>query len=120
MNAIDVLVVDDAPDAAQSLALLLEQDGYVTRFALSSEEALATMESYKPFCVMLDIFMPGMDGLELAKCIRKKFKDDVVLIAVTGMDTRGPAVAETFDVVDHYFTKPVPMEELAKIFPRKT
>jgi CheY-like chemotaxis protein len=116
---VDVLVVDDAPDAAQSLALLLEQDGYAARFALSSEEALVAIERYKPLCVMLDIQMPGMDGLELAKYIRTKFQDDVVLIAFTGLDIAHPRVAETFDLVDHYFTKPLSPSEISKIFPRK-
>lgn len=117
---IDVLVVDDMADAAQTLALLLEGDGYETRIALSGEEAMAALQQYQPLCVFLDFQMPGMDGLELAKQIKQKFGDDVILVAFTGMAESNARVAEAFAVVDHYFMKPIPQDELRKIFPPKT
>lgn len=116
---IDVLVVDDMPDAAQSLAVLLETDGYRVRVALSGQEAMAALEVYQPLCVLLDFQMPDMDGLDLAREIKAKFGDDVVLIACTGMSESNERVAEAFVVVDHYFMKPIPTAELRKIFPPK-
>ncbi|WP_394792352.1 PleD family two-component system response regulator [Rhodoferax sp.] len=117
---IDVLVVDDMADAAESLALLLEGDGYRVRIALSGQEAVEALSNYQPSCVLLDFQMPGMDGLELARHIRAKFADDVILIACTGMPESNERVAEAFAVVDHYFMKPIPPAELRKIFPPKT
>ena len=117
---IDVLVVDDMADAAQTLALLLEADGYEARIALSGEEAMAALQQYQPLCVFLDFQMPGMDGLELARQIKQQFGDDVILVAVTGMAESNARVAEAFAVVDHYFIKPIPQGELRKIFPPKT
>ena len=116
---IDMLVVDDEPDAAQSLTLYMEQAGYDVRYALSGEAAMAALDLYQPLCVLLDFQMPGMDGLDLAKRIKQRFGDDVVLVAVTGMDASSARVAETFTVVDHYFSKPIPMDKLARIFPGK-
>jgi CheY-like chemotaxis protein len=77
------------------------------------------LEQYQPLCVFLDFQMPGMDGLELARHIKRKFGDDVVLVAYTGMAESNARVNEVFAVVDHYFIKPIPQAELRKIFPPK-
>lgn len=116
-STVDVLVVDDVADAALSLAKLLELDGYRVHVALSAEQAIESLDFCQPLCVLLDFNMPGMDGLSLARHIKDRFADDVVLIAVTGASSSLPRVAETFALVDHYFPKPVPMKEFRQIFP---
>ena len=58
-------------------------------------------------CVLLDITLAHFDGLELAKMIRHRCGDDVVLIAVTGSPTSHPRVAEALALVDHHFMKPL-------------
>jgi CheY-like chemotaxis protein len=116
-NSVDVLVVDDVSDAAVSLAKLLELDGYCVEVALSAEKAIEALDLAQPLCVLLDFNMPGMDGLSLARHIKSRFGDDVVLIAITGANSALPRVAETFALVDHYFTKPIPLVEFRKIFP---
>lgn len=118
-TTVDILVVDDLVDAAESLALLMQGDGYQVRVALSGEQAIEALAQYQPLCVFLDFQMPGMDGLELAKYIRRKFGDDIVLVAYTGLAESNARVAETFAVVDHYFIKPIPPAEIRKIFPPK-
>jgi DNA-binding response OmpR family regulator len=118
-DLIDVLVVDDMPDAAESMAMALELDGYRVQIAHSVPEALAAVSRSRPLCVLLDISMPGMDGLDLVKNLRSRFGDDVVLVAITGASDSQPRVAETFNLVDHYFTKPADPAELRKIFPKQ-
>ncbi len=66
---------------------------------------------------MLDISMHGMDGLELARTIREKFGDNIILVAITGTPLDHPMVRETFNTVDHYFEKPVTLEQIQKLFP---
>ena len=117
LHGIDFLVVDDSRDAADTLSRMLQLLGYNTRVEYSARAALARADSVRPLCVMLDIGMPGMDGLELARDFRRKFGDDVVLVAVTGYNSDDPRVAETFAIVDHYFTKPLSMEVLQRILP---
>ena len=119
LQPIDALVIDDDPDAAESLASLLELNGYQVRFALSGTEALALLQQYKPMCVLLDFNMPGMDGLEIAKSLKQRYGNDVILIAVTGMDEGNERVSETFALVDHYFIKPISSSQFEKIFPPK-
>ena len=116
-DVIDILIVDDVPDAAESLAMLLEIDGYSVRMAFSAQDALDAIETSTPLCILLDISMPGMDGLDLARHLRAKFGDDVILVAVTGSSTLDPRVNEAFALVDHHFLKPVLASDIQKLFP---
>jgi DNA-binding response OmpR family regulator len=112
-----VVVVDDSTDAAEALALILELNGYVVRTALDGHLALAVIEQFNPHCVLLDIDMPGLDGLQLSKTLRERYRDDIVLIAVTGWSVDDARVKETFTVVDHYLHKPMDPVELQKLLP---
>lgn len=119
MEELDVLVVDDAPDVAESLAMVLELDGYSARVVYSAADALQVVAETQPLCVMLDIHMPGMDGLDLARQLRAKFGDDVVLVAITGSDVGEERVAEALALVDHHYTKPVSPELIRQLLPRR-
>ncbi|MFZ4286083.1 response regulator [Variovorax sp. HJSM1_2] len=118
-DLIDILVVDDMRDAAESLATLLEIDGYNVRLAFSAQEALEAIAVSTPLCVLLDISMPEMDGLDLTRHLRAKFGDDVILVAITGHSALEPRVVETFALVDHYFVKPILAADIRKLFPPK-
>lgn len=114
-DTVRLVVVDDIPDAADTLAVKLQLDGYEVRTAYSAEQAILEIEQSQPHCVLLDICMPGIDGYELATLLRHRFKNDVVLIAVTGADETEPRVANAFAIVDHYLKKPVDSIELRKL-----
>ncbi len=80
-----LLVVDDNRDAADSLATLLRLQGHEVRVAYSGVAALETAKDYRPDVVFLDIGMPGMDGYEVARRLRRQpWGKDVVLAALTG------------------------------------
>ena len=108
-----VLVVDDQPDAADSLALLLEVCGYQTRRAYSGEEAIALARRFLPDAVLLDLGMPTLNGFEAARCIT----DDLLcqgtrLIAVTGnAEADTEALCEKLGFVA-LLRKPVTLEQL--------
>lgn len=112
-----MLVVDDFADAADSLAAVLEADGYCVRVAYSGEEALALVEAEPPHCVILDVAMPGLDGDDLSRQLRARHGDDIVLIAITGGTASDQRVAQTFNRVDHYLQKPLDPEALRKALP---
>ena len=112
-----VLVVDDFADAAETLATVLELDGYVVRIARDGEEALVVVEQFQPHCVILDINMPGLDGNGLSAQLRSRYGDDIVLIAITGTDGSDRRVGQTFARVDHYLLKPLDPEVLRKALP---
>ena len=118
-NDVRVLVVDDIEDAASSLALVLALNGYVARTANDGASALELTEEFLPHCILLDVNMPGIDGLELTRRLRDSYGDDIVLVAVTGACVEQARVAETFELVDHYLPKPIDMSKLEKILPRR-
>ena len=119
MNAdkVRVVVVDDFQDAAATLACALELDGYVVRIAHDGVQALAVIEDFSPHCVLFDIDMPHLDGYELSKQLRARYRDDIVLIAVTAVAEHDIRVAGAFTVADHYLRKPVDPPVLRKVLP---
>jgi two-component system, chemotaxis family, CheB/CheR fusion protein len=113
LQPLRVLVVDDNHDAADSLGMLLKFLGAEIRLAYDGNAALDALESFDPDLVLLDIGMPGMDGYEVAKRIRRHpgFAH-LKLIALTGWgqeeDRRRTAAAG----FDHHLIKPTGIEAL--------
>ncbi|MBN9408406.1 MAG: response regulator [Burkholderiales bacterium] len=115
---VQVLVVDDVIDAAQVMAEAIAMDGYTVRVATGGEHALKLAAERRPHCVLLDIAMPGMDGLELARRLREEFGHEIVLIAMTGWGDKSDRAAGTIQLCDHFLRKPVELAALRKLLPR--
>ncbi len=111
-----VVVVDDASDAAEALACALENDGYKVKTASSGEQALILVEHFEPHCVLLDIDMPGLTGLEVAAQLRARHGSELVIIAITGWGKADDRVSAAFADFDHYLRKPFDTEALRKVF----
>jgi CheY-like chemotaxis protein len=111
-----VVVVDDALHALHAVVNALAANGYSVRGASDGQEALRMVDAFKPHCVLFDIAMPGMDGLELAKQLRQAYDDSLVLIAITGLQPHDEKVSATFELVDYWWTKPVDLGKLQQIF----
>jgi two-component system CheB/CheR fusion protein len=107
-----VLVVDDQPDAAQSLARLVESWGHQTSIAPDGVSALNEVEHNRFDVLLLDIELPGMDGYEVARRLRERYGADLRIIALTGFGQRDRWEHEQSALLDHYLTKPVAPEEL--------
>ncbi len=108
-----VLVVDDNPDAGDSLAMILEVLGAEVRVARSGAEAIDMFGVYRPSVVLLDIGMPGMNGYEVARALRTRFPEHAAtLVALTGWgqeDDRRRAREAGFD---HHLVKPADLDVL--------
>jgi CheY-like chemotaxis protein len=115
-NEVRVLVVDDHPEIVESLAQMLELDGYAVRTARDGREALALADEFRPMCVLLDLAMPVMDGTALARELRKRHGRDIILVAVTGRGDVDVGSTE-LDEMDHWIAKPIDFKTLARIFP---
>lgn len=114
-----LLVVDDHPDVADSLALLLEALGAEVRVVYDGPSALEIMETFQPDAVLLDLGLPGMDGYEIALTLRRQPRFRTLpLIALTGWgqdEDRRRTQAAGFD---HHLVKPPDIEVLKAVLDR--
>ncbi len=114
--ALTLLVVDDNVDAATTLAMLLEASGHQVFIEHESLRALELARSARPDACLLDIGLPDIDGLELARRLRAQPQTaHSVLIAVSGYGQehdRRMALAAGFS---HHLVKPVDLEDLAAV-----
>jgi CheY-like chemotaxis protein len=104
---IRVLVVDDNQDALDSMAMLMRFEGHTVAVASDGMSALAEAAQFHPQVVLLDIGMPGMDGYDVARELRARHSEPMVIIALTGYgqpEDRERSKAAGF--TDHV-TKPV-------------
>jgi len=85
-----VLVVDDERDTVVSLLAVLRHEGYEAMGVYDGRTAIRALEEFQPDAVLVDIAMEGMTGWDVAREVRKKFGDDVLLIAITGAYVRAP------------------------------
>jgi CheY-like chemotaxis protein len=111
-----VLVVDDNADMRESMCRLLTLRGYRVRTAGDGVEAMQAMAEQVPDCVLLDLSMPRMDGVEFAHSVRAAHGRNVVLVAVSGR-TDLDVTSRELDPMDHWLTKPVNMKALYQMFP---
>tara|TARA_R110002049_G_scaffold2750_3_gene21849 strand:+ start:45368 stop:46483 length:1116 start_codon:yes stop_codon:yes gene_type:complete len=110
-----VLIVDDNPVNCEICVEILEAD-FRTRVASSGEEAIAIAESFEPDIILLDIMMPGMDGLEVCRRIRNSTRPWTKIILVSAKSQLSDRLAGYDAGADDYITKPFDEEELlAKI-----
>jgi len=86
MNDDDVLIVDDDPDMTETIAMVLEIDGYPCRIAMNGREALAAAAVKRPGLVLLDMVMPVMNGWECARVLRERYGHEIQIVAVTAAE----------------------------------
>ena len=109
-----VLVVDDDSSLAEMLSIVLRQEGFESRIVTRGDEALEAFRSFRPDLVLLDLMLPGKDGIDVCKEIRAESGVPIVMLTAKG---------DTIDVVvglesgaDDYVVKPFkPKELIARI-----
>ena len=115
-----LVIVDDDLDAVQTLQLLLELDGYLVFSAVTAQAALDLVKHHTPVGVVLDLGMPLMDGLQLARELRDRHGPDLPIIALTGWSDRAKRDQAWGAGVDHVLVKPIEPDTLRKFFPPVT
>lgn len=106
-----ILVVDDNPHTAETLAYLVGKLGHETRFTVDAAQALDVFAEFQPEVALVDLAMPGTDGLELARQMRRTGQP-VTLVAVTGYRNPGAYAAAANAGFDAYLPKPVNLKLL--------
>jgi PAS domain S-box-containing protein len=111
-----VLVVDDNVDAATSLVTLLEASGHDVRAAHDGPTSLEAAQGFRPDVVLLDIGLPGLDGFEVAKWLRKQpILSNAVLVAMTGYGQKSDRQRSHEAGFDHHLVKPVDFGKVEQI-----
>ena len=105
-----ILIVDDDNNICELLRLYLEKDGFQTDIVTDGIKAIEVFNSVNPDLVLLDIMLPGMDGWQICREIRKSSQTPIIMLTAKG---------ETFDKVlglelgaDDYITKPFETKEV--------
>src|SRR4051812_5962582 len=105
-----ILVVDDDASLAKMLSIVLRQEGFDSELCGRGDEAMAAFHDYRPDLVLLDLMLPGLDGIEVCKQIRAESGVPIVMLTAKG---------DTVDVVvglesgaDDYVVKPFKPKEL--------
>ncbi len=110
-RAIKILVLDDEPDTVKVLKQLLSREGYKVETAVTPEAGLELLASHQFHVLILDLRLPGMDGIEVLKRVREKDRDLAVII-LTGYPSVETAVASLKGGVSDYVEKPVDSAKL--------
>jgi two-component system, OmpR family, response regulator MtrA len=105
-----ILVVDDDASLAEMLTIVLRQEGFESRMVTRGDEAVEAFRNYRPDLVLLDLMLPGKDGIDVCKEIRAESGVPIVMLTAKG---------DTVDVVvglesgaDDYVVKPFKPKEL--------
>jgi two-component system cell cycle response regulator DivK len=111
-----VLVVDDNSQNLKLVRVLLRTEGYDVRTAVDAEEALGELEVFTPRLILMDLQLPGMDGLELTRKLKADpTRRDIAIIAVTAYAMKGDEEKARAAGCDGYVAKPIDIETLPRM-----
>jgi DNA-binding response OmpR family regulator len=111
-----VLVVDDEPTIAEVVARYLERSGYRTQIATDGLQAVASAARHRPDLVVLDLMLPGLDGLEVMRRLRDQDRDRIAVILLTAKGEESDRVIGLRLGADDYVVKPFsPAELVARV-----
>jgi DNA-binding response OmpR family regulator len=103
-----ILIVDDNPSNVKLARLLLEKADFEVHVAGDSDEALQAVQAFPPRLIVMDIQLPGMDGLSLTRLLRaKQFETNPVIVAVTAYAMTGDQERVKAAGCDGYISKPI-------------
>ncbi|MQA15935.1 MAG: response regulator [Pseudonocardiaceae bacterium] len=106
-----ILVVDDDRAVRESLRRSLQFNGYTVELASNGQQALGSLGDQRPDALVLDVMMPGVDGLEVCRRLRGT-GDDLPILVLTARDAVADRVAGLDAGADDYLPKPFALEEL--------
>ncbi|MCX5786220.1 MAG: response regulator [Elusimicrobia bacterium] len=109
-----ILIVDDDPDIPNALRGVLEPLGHQVEICANGQEALDTLQSYKPDLVIMDVMLPGIDGYSLVITISDSVGfNRLPIIVISGLDS-SKVMFERFPQVAAFFTKPFHMDDFTE------
>jgi CheY-like chemotaxis protein len=119
MSGQRILVVDDNATNLKLVAYLMKANGYVVDTALDAEAAIEAIQANRPDLILMDIQLPGIDGLELTRRLKADpATRDIVVVAVTAYAMKGDEDKALAAGCDDYITKPIDTRGLPETIAR--
>lgn len=110
-----ILVVDDEHDAADVIKNRLIREGYKAVTAYDGQEALEKIKEENPDIILLDLMMPKLNGFEVLKELREKFKDKWRPVIIVSAQDEIASLEKCYGMeADHYLTKPCDIEHILR------
>ena len=110
-----ILVVEDDQDLVGLLKYNLEQEGFRVNYATDGSVALPSIRKYLPDLLILDLMLPGMDGLEVCRKLREQGHADALIVAITGYGLDADRRRTREAGFDRHLVKPVAFDVLAEL-----
>jgi two-component system cell cycle response regulator DivK len=111
-----ILIVDDNATNLKLARILLQGEGYEVRTAADAEEALRLLQTFTPRIILMDIQLPGMDGLELTRQLKASAgTKDIVVLALTAYAMKGDEEKARAAGCDGYLAKPIDIDTLPTV-----
>lgn len=119
LHAPRVVIIDDDADAADRIADALRGDGCDVQVAYDSADGIDAVAQRPTDCVLIDIDLPRIDGIEVARCLREVHRKGLVLIGIGNAPRAADAVAARLSVFDHCLAKPVDAGAVRPLLPSR-
>jgi CheY-like chemotaxis protein len=114
-----VLIVDDNPTNLKLVAYLVKANGYEVDTAADAEAAVAAIQAHRPRVILMDLQLPGIDGLELTRRLKADpATRDIAIIAVTAYAMKGDQEKALEAGCDDYVAKPIDTRALPELIAR--
>ena len=119
MTSDRILIVDDNVTNLKLVAYLMKAKGYEVATAVDAETALAAVRTARPRLILMDLQLPGVDGLELTKQLKADPETrEIIVIAVTAYAMKGDQDRAIAAGCDDYVTKPIDTRQLPETIAR--
>jgi two-component system cell cycle response regulator DivK len=116
MSGESILIVDDNAQNLKLVRVLFTSEGYDVHTAVDAEEALTELESFSPRLILMDLQLPGMDGLELTRRLKADpVRRSIVIIALTAYAMKGDEIKALAAGCDGYVAKPIDILALPRL-----
>ena len=119
MSGERILIVDDNATNLKLVAYLMKANGFAVDTALDAESAIVAIRQHHPDVILMDIQLPGIDGLELTRRLKADpATRDIVIVAVTAYAMKGDQAKALAAGCDDYITKPIDTRALPETIAR--
>jgi two-component system, OmpR family, response regulator len=116
VRGLRIVIADDDRDAVLMLATLLRQEGHEVREVFRGDAVYYLVREFEPDAVLLDIGMPGLSGLDIARKLRESLgRACPLLVAITGWNKGADRILGQIAGFNHYLTKPYSTEQLLEL-----